>query len=295
MGTTLAERAIFYSKRGFAIFPLCTVEGDRCSCGKAVWRGEGRPDAPHRYCQSAGKHPVWPLAPHGVLDATTDPQLIREWWAVYPDANVGIATGDVSQLVVIDVDSGHGGEQTVANLEQRHGRLPDTWAVETGGGGFHLYFRMPLVQVRNSAGAIGPGVDVRGSGGYVVAPPSRHASGASYRWSASLHPQKVALADLPEWLLNRLAPGGHAASAGSGPIPRTIVEGQRNSLLASAAGTMRRRGFCEEAILAALVIENKRRCQPPLDRQEIERIAKSIERYPPAPTISGGERWAVTG
>lgn len=295
MGTTIAERAIFYANKGFSVFPLYTVDQTACSCGKLVWRAAGRPEEPYKYCDSPGKHPVRTLAPHGVLNASTDAQMIREWWAVYPDANIGIATGDASQLVVLDIDIDHGGDTTLANLETRNGELPPTWAVETGGGGVHFYFKMPNADIRNSAGAIGPGIDVRGNGGYVVAPPSIHASGQKYKWSTGRHPTNTPMADVPEWLLARLAPSrGGAANVSAAAIPARIVEGQRNSLLASAAGTMRRRGFCEDAILAALVIENKRRCTPPLTQNEIERIARSIERYDPAPVVSGGVRWSMT-
>jgi len=165
MGTVIAERAIFYANKGLGVFPLFTIEEKGCSCGRLIWRGDGRPEGPHRYCPSPGKHPVGNLVPQGVLNASTDIQLIREWWALYPDANIGIATGDLSQIVVIDIDIDHGGEQTLNNLENRNGELPPTWAVETGGGGVHLYFRMPDFDVRNSAGTIWPGIDVRAQRG----------------------------------------------------------------------------------------------------------------------------------
>lgn len=270
---TISERVQIYAERyGFAVFPLYTIQ-DGCSCGK-------------RGCTSPGKHPIGGLAPQGVNNASTDLQTIREWWSLYPDANVGIATGDASGVVVLDLDDRHGGIATVEHLEARNEELPRTWVVETGGGGLHVYFRMPAADVRNSAGAIGPGVDVRGSGGYVVAPPSTHASGTPYRWST--RPDKMQLADVPDWLLERMAPGG-SRTASAPALPHRIKEGERNVVLASAAGTMRRRGFCEAAILAALLIENTRRCAPPLSSGEIERIAKSIERYPPPPVMRAGE------
>jgi putative DNA primase/helicase len=266
----MGERARILAGKGLAVFPCFTIEEGRCSCG-----------APS--CASPGKHPIGSLVPQGVLNATTDPQLVREWWALYPDANVGIATGDASGVVVLDVDADTGGEQTLANLEARFERLPDTWAVLSGGGGAHFYFRMPGSDVRNSAGSVGPGIDVRGNGGYVIAPPSLHKSGAIYRWSTALHPKDVPLADVPAWLLDRMVPKGMAA--GAAPLPAAIKEGMRNTWLASAAGTMRRRGFCEDAIAAALLIENRHRCVPPLDDREVRRIARSIDRYKPEPEL----------
>jgi putative DNA primase/helicase len=218
-----------------------------------------------------------------------DERAALEWWSVYHDANIGIATGDTSGLVVVDVDLA--GLETMENLERLYGELAPTWAAETGSGGLHLYYRMPGLDVRNSAGAVGPGIDVRGNGGYVVAPPSRHASGNPYRWQDAWHPSRVALGDVPDWLLKKMVPG--SARTGAAPLPRIIREGMRNTWLASGAGTMRRRGFGEAAILAALRVENRERCDPPLADRELERIAKSIDRYAPAPVPNAGARFAA--
>lgn len=259
----MANWAAAYARRGLAVFPVCTIERGQCSCGEAS-------------CKAPGKHPVRVLVPHGVLEATTDTMAITQWWAVYPDANIGVATGEASGVIVVDVDPG--GADTLDHLKARYGELSPTWMVETGSGGIHLYYEMPAADVRNSASAIGPGIDVRGNGGYVVAPPSQHVSGARYRWDDVWHPRLIALGGLPEWLLVKMVPGGMRATA---PLPRVLTEGTRNTWLASAAGTMRRRGFGENAIAAALKVENRERCRPPLDDREVERIARSIVRYEP--------------
>ncbi|HEY7117511.1 MAG TPA: bifunctional DNA primase/polymerase [Tepidisphaeraceae bacterium] len=256
--------ADWYAERGLAVFPLYTIERGQCSCGRAT-------------CPSAGKHPIATLVPHGVLEATTDRAALAQWWAIYPDANVGVATGDASGVVVIDIDLG--GEDIFDNLIALHGKLEPTWMAGTGSGGIHLYYQMPGADIRNSASAIGPGIDVRGNGGYVVAPPSRHVSGAAYCWDDSWHPDQVALGALPEWLLGKVIPGGARIAS---PLPRVLSEGMRNTWLASAAGSMRRRGFGETAITAALQIENRERCKPALDEREVVRIARSIGRYDPA-------------
>lgn len=266
----MVEIAIFLGSRGFAVFPCYTIEDGRCSCGDAK-------------CTSPGKHPIGSLVAQGLRNADTDHRIIREWWATYPDANIGVATGDVSGVVVLDIDAKANGEITLTNLEHRYGRLPNTWAVETGGGGFHFWFRMPSADVRNSAGSVGPGIDVRGNGGYVIAPPSLHKSGALYRWAEAMHPKITPLSDVPDWLLDRMVPRGVTRQATT--LPTKIKEGERNVWLASAAGTMRRRGFCADAIYAALAIENSNRCQPPMDDREVRRIAHSIERYPPETAV----------
>ena len=267
MNEPMRDVALVLAKNGLAVFPAFTIEHGRCSCGAAG-------------CTSPGKHPIGSLVPRGVLNADTDPQMIREWWAVYPDANVGIATGDASGAVVLDIDVKSGGEASLLNLERKFGQVPDTWTAETGGGGFHFYFRMPAVDIRNSAGAVGPGIDVRGNGGYVIAPPSLHLSGRRYGWAPAFHPRSTPLAMVPAWLLERMA-AKHALRTIT-TLPARINEGERNTWMTAVAGAMRRNGFCADAIYAAIAIENRRRCQPPLDDGELRRIAQSIERYPPA-------------
>jgi putative DNA primase/helicase len=266
---SLAATATRYARFGFAIFPAHTVdvrpEGTRCSCADPR-------------CPSPGKHPIASLVPHGVSDALADEQAAAEWWAVYPDANIGIATGDSSGIVVVDIDLP--GMDTLGNLERLHGEVSVTWAATTGSGGMHLYYRMPRLDVRNSVGAVGHGIDVRGNGGYVIAPPSTHASGRHYQWEPAWHPRRVELGELPDWLLKRMVPNG--ARKQTAPLPAVLKEGTRNSWLASGAGTMRRRGFSEAAIVAALRAENRARCTPPLDETEVDKIARSIGRYDPA-------------
>ena len=117
-------------------------------------------------------------------------------------AGVAIRTGAESGLVVIDIDSDHGGERSLADLLDRHGALPDGRTIHTGGGGAHLYFQHPGYPIPNSAGRLGTGVDIRGDGGYVVAPPSRHRSKRSYAVIA----HDGIIPELPTWVMRALAP-----------------------------------------------------------------------------------------
>jgi hypothetical protein len=155
---TLQESALSYARQGWPVFPIWPIRDGRCACGKDCGR-------------DAGKHPIGRLAPKGFQDATTDEATITHWWTDMPDANIGIATGAVSGLVVLDVD-GEGGEASLAALEREHGPLPETPTVLTGKGR-HLYFSHPGVAVPSRV-HVAPGLDVRGDGGYVVAPPSSH-------------------------------------------------------------------------------------------------------------------------
>lgn len=179
------DAALRLARQGFAVLPCHCPGAGGCSC-----RQPG--------CGSPGKHP---RTRRGLHDATSDPAQIRRWWKQWPTANVGIRTGAVSGLVVVDIDPQHGGLDTMRSLVA-DGAIPRGLRVRTGSGGWHLYFAHPGGHVRNSAGtALGPGVDVRGDGGYVIAPPSRHISGATYQWAGSWE-----LPDLPDHLLERIRP-----------------------------------------------------------------------------------------
>ncbi|MDO8615091.1 MAG: bifunctional DNA primase/polymerase, partial [Dehalococcoidia bacterium] len=217
----------------------------------------------------------------GAISASTDPEVIARWWARWPAANIGLVTGSRAGWFALDVDPRHGGDDSLADLEHRHGRLPETVEALTGGGGRHLLFSLPGFQVPNhtGAGALAPGLEVKGDGGYIVAPPSRHGSGRPYAWESSSAPGVVAIAAPPAWLvtgLQRTPPKRTAGDPGA-PIP----EGQRNVRLTSLAGLMRRGGFDVEEMEAALRVLNLARCRPPLLDEEVRRIAVSVGRYEP--------------
>ena len=163
--------------------------------------------------------------------------------------------------------------------------MPETVESQTGGGGRHIFFKHPGGKIPNSAGKVGPGLDIRGDGGYIVTAPSLHISGRRYEWEASSDPGEVPVAEAPGWLLAMLGNGKSKPAAPVAQLGR-IVEGARNNALASLAGTMQRRGMTEAAILAALRTENATRYDPPLADSEVESIAKGIARYAPASTFN---------
>ena len=241
MEITPVEAALRYARRGWPVFPChhpSSTSG--CSCGN-----DG--------CASPGKHP---RTRRGLLDASTHRSVIERWWSTWPEANVAIRTGTQGRrglgLLVLDVDPRHGGETSLVQLVDQHGPLPATRTADTGGGGRHMYFaHLGGGTIRNSASALGPGLDVRGDGGYVVAPPSAHGSGATYRWG----PIRT-LAPPPDWFVEMLAspepqrpapdpsrtrqdPGvsAWAAAAVAGELDRlaSAEEGRRNHVLNRAA------------------------------------------------------------
>lgn len=140
-----------------------------------------------------------PRIPGGARSASSDPELIRQWWSRWPYANIGVCTGTVREgygsLVVIDIDLDRGGDKSWADLLSVHPEgVPRTLKSITGGGGFHLFFRSPT-PVKSSINKIAPGIDVHGEDGYVVMPPSLHPNGHRYEWSSD--PFDTSLADMP--------------------------------------------------------------------------------------------------
>lgn len=171
-----------YADHGWPVLPLHTPAVGGCSCTRTGG------------CGSPGKHP---RTRHGLHEASTDPAQVRAWWNRWPDANIGIATGPGSGLLVLDIDLPHG-PASLAELEATHGPLPLTCEQRTGSGGRQLLFTHPDAAVGNRAAAW-PGVDVRGTGGYIVVPPSRHPCGDRYRWTGRTPP-----AAPPDWLVDLL-------------------------------------------------------------------------------------------
>ena len=124
-----------------------------------------------------------PATSHGVKDATTDAATIDEWWRLDPQFNVAIACGEISGIFVLDID-GEDGEASLRRLEEEHGEpIPPSVEAVTGNGR-HIFLRLnDDGPIPNSVSKLGPGLDTRGDGGYVVAPPSIHPSGRRYCWS----------------------------------------------------------------------------------------------------------------
>ncbi|MEQ9408751.1 MAG: bifunctional DNA primase/polymerase [Fuerstiella sp.] len=169
----LGDAALRYSAQGFFVLPVHGTQNGRCSCG--------------RKCNHPGKHPrirKWPTR------ASSDARQISEWWKRWPSANVGILTGHVSNLVVLDVDGAEGLKTLRGLLEQQAG-LSDTYSVRTGSGGLHLYYAHPGFPIGNKV-RFAPGLDLRGDGGMAIAAPSVHSSGRAYELIGDKR-----LADLP--------------------------------------------------------------------------------------------------
>jgi hypothetical protein len=144
-----------------------------------------------------------PLTTHGFLDATAECDQVFAWWRRWPGANIGVPTGPCSGWLVVDLD-GAEGVAAWAALEQRHGQAP-TLTSRTGRGRHLVYAYPPDRELGNTSGRLGPRIDTRADGGYVVVPPSVHPTGQPYRWSQSTPPGVSGPQEAPTWLLEALA------------------------------------------------------------------------------------------
>jgi hypothetical protein len=215
-----------------------------------------------------------PRTVHGLKDATTDVAQIRSWWARWPDAGVAIRTGAVSGLMVLDVDVDRGGDETLFELEREHGELPLTPRVKTPSGGTHFYFRHPGGEVPNSTDKIGPGLDVRGDGGYVVAPPSEHSSGRTYDFDVD--PDKYELAGVTLAGAERRNGRARPVSEWRHLAAEGVAAGTRNDRTARLAGHLLARGVDPYVVLELLAAWNQGRNRPPLPDEEVFRVVESI-------------------
>lgn len=247
----LLRAALRYADRGWRVFPL------------------------------NGKEPIYP---GGFTVATTKRRQIKAWWAEHPTANIGIACDSQHGPLVIDIDEPK--KHEVDGFKFLRKTFPDlaetTMTARSRQGRLHLYFS-PMKNRSHVKRMIRPfrpdgkkvAIDILGDGGYVVAPPSIHPdTGKPYRWINLIDPApfpRVVVRHLNKKDVFSVAP----------PLPDIIHEGERDSVLTSLAGTMRRRGATPEAILEALRVENTTRVRPPLPDKQLSKIAFSIGKKPP--------------
>lgn len=248
---SLKEWALYYTNMGLAVFPI--IPGSKK-----------------------------PLTEHGFKDASKDPQQIEHWWTESPNANIGIATGSVSGgLVVIDLDvddnKGVDGRETLREWEADHGKLPDeTWLSITGRGGYH-YFYQDAAQVRSRTG-IYEGIDIRGDGGYIVAPPSLHPNGRVYEWEQQPGDYDLMLSESTVW--DFLNPAPEKREGSTFQLPDRIPDGERTSTLVKLVCSLQSKGLTDEAIRAAVRAENDTRCLPALSDQELDKqVFPALCRY----------------
>lgn len=212
------EHALWAASLGLRVHPLHHIQSDGLTCSCQTRGGEVDPATLEPvYCRHgnrmAGKHPrlaAWPER------ASNEPVAVRALFtqsASRQKSNIAVATGPGSGVFVVDVDPAHGGDESLALLIAHYGPLPDTWETLTASGGRHLWYAWPelpdFITIGNvtagpTGGPLGPGLDVRGEGGYVVIPPSDRGILGVYCWELSSIPGEVPLAPAPEWLVELL-------------------------------------------------------------------------------------------
>lgn len=185
---TPLNTALSYLTRNWPVFP----------CRAADEEATDRTTGQVKYDQETGEVEILkvktPYTDNGFKAATKFRHIVERWWSDHPTAMIGVPTGSRINAWVLDIDPRHDGHNTLTALEEEYGGLPDTLTATTASGGKHYYFRH-VPGVRNR-GNLGPGIDVRGDGGYVIAPGSVTAAGGRYDWDNDLEP-----VDAPEWLL----------------------------------------------------------------------------------------------
>lgn len=282
------SHAIAYARKGWRILPLWWVASPMQVDSDGVVT-EAVCACPAPDCASQGKHP---LTSHGCHDGTTDPRQIEEWWKRYPQANIGLATGQESGVWALDIDLDHDGHVSFRRACRKANQLipPPTVASITGGGGRHVLWQTWGEKVPNNIGIL-PGVDLRGDGGLIVIPPSNHESGNRYRWHSEGMPGKIRVQPTPGWvraIIDLQRNGGQPRRPWDPNRPMPVVdldkidmiyEGSpsRNVTLFKICCRMVR--FNDPDLSNKAHAINQARCVPPLPDRVVDTIVRSAEKY----------------
>ena len=241
----MLDAALSYAHLGLAVFPL--VEGAKN-----------------------------PATAKGFKNASTDEKTVRTWWTRNPNYNIGIACGNGTMVIDLDVDEAkdEDGTATLRKWEDDNGKLPETATAVTGRGGLHMLYRIDG-EVRCSANPK-LGVDVRGDGGYIVAPPSIHPNGTQYAWERDPRKHEIAEADGNVMAFIEFVQGKKDDESNKAlSVPGEIESGGRNNTLFKMACSLQSKGLSNSAILAAVMAENAEKCNPPLSNNEVRRLVES--------------------
>jgi hypothetical protein len=263
MQPSLRTAAAKYASLGYGVIPLHWIKDDsKCSCGRVD-------------CESEGKHP---LGEHGASNPMLDAELVAAQWEDTPEANIGLVAG-ASRRVIVDLDSLAAKDhlKDICDLDTHTAMM--TAPIAKTGNGWHVHFDDPSGSYAPSVGTgEDSGIDIRGGVSYIVAPPSRHKNGTTYKWIQGT--DATSAPPVTAWLHDYLT-GRRKAPAPILEDDHVETRGGRNNLLASLAGSMRRRGMSVTAIEAALLAENALKNKPPLPVAEVTAIARSIGKLQP--------------
>ena len=223
--------------------------------------------------QPGGKRPLVPWVEYQSRRPTEEE--IHQWWQQHPNANIGIVTGKISRIVVIDLDLDKDDNESGAKIYEQ---APTDLIVKTGRGGYHLYYCYPedVDHISNRVGLL-PGVDIRADGGYVVAPPSAHSSGRLYEWTRRGKPGK-----LPPHLVGLLTSytpvgrdGGEDSPKWLSDLLAGVEKGQRNDVCARLCGYLIGKGMPKDVVLTIIRQWNEKN-RPPLPDHEVAATVESV-------------------
>jgi len=248
---TLAEYALAYARLGWSVFPIRPGE----------------------------KSPMLKTWEKFQKEKATDDQ-IKHWWKKWPDANIGLVTGFVSDLIVLDLDSQIGRENYIAAFGDLHGTITQTTGKK---GSLHLLFKHPRDQKYQNRVGLFPDVDVRADGGYIVVAPSIHPNGTQYKWDIDpIEMDLDDLMDLPSDVKDKLVADQGITGVSKNPegwVQEALMgvkEGSRNAVCTKLAGYYLRI-FNGDITQTEIILENwNERNTPPLDWKEIKRTIKSV-------------------
>jgi len=273
----LLNAALSYAARGWPVFPVHHPDskgnGLQCSCNNPG-------------CQSPAKHP---LTSHGVLDATTDAERIRAWWKEYPFANIGLAMGQESGVVAVDIDGEEAKDAFKAKFpdldfdripRQRTGR-PE--------GGWHLIFQSPGVPIKNGTGIL-PKTDFRGDHGYIIGAPSVHISGRPYVWQIPLNGNIPKLTPELYELIKNAGSNGQHKPVDMARVLDGLPHGERDVMLFKSACKLRRADIPQDTA-EEIILKAARNCSPPFpEGLALEKVANAYSNYP-----AGGQEGPEAG
>ncbi|WP_338652695.1 bifunctional DNA primase/polymerase [Sporosarcina psychrophila] len=257
---------VYATKLEWQVFPLHWIENGQCSC-----KGKTENCKP-------GKHP---LTKNGFKDATLDKSAIKKWWTKWPQANIGIACGEISGIFVLDVDVNKkvDGHETLRDLENSFEGIPHTPMQLSGSGGTHYFFKSNSTV--KCAVEFLPGLDIKSDGGYIIGAPSSHISGKKYTWEVENHVLQTPILEVPKWLLETIIsktggkynkkPASHYVGLLQG-----AGQGVRNHSTTSLAGHLLARGVDAQVSFEIVKIWNEARCDPPQSEEEVNKTFMSI-------------------
>lgn len=225
-----------------------------------------------------------PITQHGFKDATSDIEQIKHWWTQHPKAGIGLPTGRVNNIIVIDIDPRNNGNISFDRLIDENEPLPHTVECLTGGGGNHYYFKYDE-RVNKSTLKGYEGIDIQGNGKYVILPPSIHPNGKQYHWEESSKPVSNNIADIPSWFIELTqrkehSKGKHQARPTSDyvKILQGVPHGERNNALMSLIGHLISRNIDYKEAFELVHIWNESRVNPPLEKDIVTRAFNNILR-----------------